>query len=228
MSLTFYFARYSTAEATIAVLAELEYGLPSPLAERVEISIQGGDTRKSHYLSSVNPNGRVPAIVHEGVPIWESAAITMYLGETFGVRGDRDDDKPSLYPAPGPRRGEAMKWIVWTNTTLAAAGGQLAATLPAGTPGGVEGWSQDVVSMDEKARKDGAEKSRKDIAKALDVLDGALKGEDYLLGGQYCLADTHIWSFMSWLNVMGVSTAIYPNITKWMARVGDRPALKDL
>ena len=26
-----------------------------------------------------------------------------------------------LYPAPGPKRGEAMKWIVWSNVTLAEA-----------------------------------------------------------------------------------------------------------
>ena len=32
----------------------------------------------------LNPNGRVPTLVHDGVAIWESAAITIYLGETFG------------------------------------------------------------------------------------------------------------------------------------------------
>lgn len=41
----------------------------------------------------------------------------MYLGETFGV------DK-KLYPAPGPRRGEAMKWIAWTNVSLGDAVGR--------------------------------------------------------------------------------------------------------
>ena len=84
----------------------------------------------------------------ESVPIWESAAITIYLGETFGVAedGDSDTDDGSLYPTLGPKRGEAMKWIVWTNTTLAAAGGKLAASLPVGTPGGVEEGSQDAAT----------------------------------------------------------------------------------
>jgi glutathione S-transferase len=36
----------------------------------------------------------------------------MYLGEVFGV-----DAK--LYPASGSKRGEAMKWIAWSNVTLA-------------------------------------------------------------------------------------------------------------
>ena len=37
-----------------------------------------------------------------------------YLGETFGVDA-------GLYPGPGPKRGNAMKWIVWSNVTLAEA-----------------------------------------------------------------------------------------------------------
>jgi glutathione S-transferase len=59
--------------------------------------------------------------VHEGVAIWESSAITMYLGEVFGV----DDN---LYPAVGPKRGEAMKWIAWGNVTLAEPASRLFAS----------------------------------------------------------------------------------------------------
>ena len=104
MSLLFYYVPHSTSNVTAAVLDEIEYGLPSPLAKRIELSIQAGDTKAPHYLSTVNPNGPVPAIVHDGVSIWESAAITMYLGETFGVAGSSDYRKQSLYPALGPKR----------------------------------------------------------------------------------------------------------------------------
>jgi glutathione S-transferase len=88
MTLTFYNASNSTSDVTSAVLAELEYNLEAPLCTRVQLSIQAGDTKSPSFLSSVNPNGRVPAIVHDGVPIWESAAITMHLGEMLCV-----DDK---------------------------------------------------------------------------------------------------------------------------------------
>lgn len=228
MSLIFYAVPNSTSNVTSAVLAELEHGLPHPLAQRIELSIQAGDTKTPSYLSSVNPNGRVPAIVHQGVPIWESAAITMYLGETFGVPEDDGTDKPSLYPALGPGRGEAMKWIVWANITLAAAGGRLAASLPVGTPGGVEPGSQDFESDTEKDKGAMLEKARTEIGEALNVLDGALMGKDFLLGRQYCLADTHVWSFVYWLTMMGVSATSYSNVKDWAARVGERPALRDM
>ena len=94
MGLKFYFAPFSTANVTTAVLAELEHGRSEPIAERVEVSLQNGDTRTEQYLTEVNPNGMVPAIVHDDVPIWESSAITMYLGENFGV--ERKVKEPRL------------------------------------------------------------------------------------------------------------------------------------
>ncbi|KAL9613568.1 MAG: hypothetical protein Q9167_001901 [Letrouitia subvulpina] len=205
MSLVFYYVPYSTASVTNAVLAELEYGLPTPLAQRVELSLQAGDTKTPKYLSTVDPNGRVPAIVHNGVPIWESAAITMYLGETFG--GDK-----SLYPPPSPARGEAMKWIVWTNLTLAVPGKQLGIAMRA--EGGADAPAE--------------EKARKEIAEGLQVLDGALKGKEFLLGDQYTLADTHMWSFVLWLTMMKVGLEEYVEVGGWMKRVGGRPAVQGL
>ena len=98
MSLTFYYSPMSTAAITELVLAELDVPY-----EKVEIDLKKGETRKPEFLR-LNPNGKVPLVVHDGIPIWESAAITMYLGEAFGV--DR-----GLYPEPGTKRGEAMKWI---------------------------------------------------------------------------------------------------------------------
>ncbi|KAL8739551.1 MAG: hypothetical protein Q9190_007659 [Brigantiaea leucoxantha] len=179
MSLTFYHVPSSTSTVTLAVLSELSHSLAQPLAHRINLSIQSGDTKTAHYLSTVNPNGRVPAIVHDGVSIWESAAITMYLGETFGVHeGDAE-----LYPAPGPPRGEAMKWIVWANTTLAAAGGRLAASLPVGAPGGVEAGSRDVVtSVGKEDLRREEEKARIEVEEALKILEVGLMGKDFLLG----------------------------------------------
>lgn len=210
MSLTFYYAPMSTAEITAAVIAEL--GIP---CERVRLDIDAGDTRRPDFLA-VNPNGRVPAIVHDGTPIWESAAITMYLGELFG-------EQAGLYPPPGPRRGEAMKWIVWGNVTLAEAGGRLAASLPAGSEGGVQAGSADFVAPGH--RDAGAEeRARADIAACLGVLDGGLEGRPFLLGG-YTLADTHLQGIVGWLGMMRVELAPFANVTGWMGRCGERPAL---
>ena len=221
MSLVFYHSPNSTSNVTVAILAELTQPSASlnPLTvKKINLSISRHENRSPAYLS-VNPNGRVPAIVHDGVSIWESAAITMYLGEVFGI--DRD-----VYPSLSPQRGEAMKWIVWTNTNLTPAGGRLAAALPTGTPGGVEEGSQDFALAVNSGKA--AVEARKEIAEALKVLDAVLVGREYLLGEKYSLADTHVWCFVEWLGMMGVGLEYFLGVKAWVGRVGMRPALKDL
>jgi glutathione S-transferase len=104
--LTFYMMPSSTASVTEAVLLEL--GL-NPTVQKMTLGEQG--TGSEEFKKTVNPNGLVPVIKHEGAIIWESSAITMYLGEVFGV-------EKSLWPPIGPQRGEAMKWVVWTGYGL--------------------------------------------------------------------------------------------------------------
>lgn len=185
MSLVFFYAPMSTASLTEAVLAEL--GTP---CERVRVDF----ANKPPELLAANPSGRVPTIVHDGVAIWESCAITMYLGEMFGVDS-------GVYPPPGPKRGEAMKWIAWANVTLAEAGMRLAST--------------------------GDEGAREDIATRLKILDGGLEGKSFLLG-DYTLADTHLHGVIAWFGMMGVDFSHTPNIGPWAKRCGERPAMMKL
>lgn len=198
MSLIFYSAPMSTATATAVVLEEL--GVPH---DRKKLDIKAGDTKKPEFLK-LNPNGKVPVIVHDGVAIWESSAIAMYLGETFGV------DK-KLYPPAGPKRGEAMKWISWTNVSLCEAVYRRA----------YAGEWGDEETRNPKA----AEKATKDIAALLTILDGALAGKEFLIG-EFTLADAHLNSFCDWLRYSKIDFAPYANINAWSARCSQRPAYK--
>jgi glutathione S-transferase len=213
MSLTFYYVPMSTSNVTEAVLAEL--GIP---CERVQLSISDGSTRQPEFLK-INPNGRVPAIVHEGTAIWESAAITMYLGEVFGV-------DVQLYPALGPQRGEAMKWIVWGNVMLAEAGGRLSALLPADSDGGVLPNSQDWIPPEQRSAI-ALEKAKADLLGCLGILDNALAGKSFLLGN-YSLVDTHLQGFVGWIGSMEIALQPFPNVMGWLERCGDRPAIAQL
>jgi glutathione S-transferase len=200
MSLTFYYAPMSTASITDLVLEEL--GVP---VERVKLDFKKGDTKKPEYLK-LNPNAKVPLVVHDGTPIFESAALTMYLGEQFGV-------EKRLYPGPGPKRGEAMKWIVWTNVTLGEAVYRWARN--------AQGWAPE----DQRNAK-ATETAAKDVGELLSILDGALAGKQYLLGADYTLADTHVNSFVEWLRHMKIDMAKLSNLNAWSKRCSERPAVK--
>ncbi len=196
MSITFYFSPMSTATLTSIVIEEL--GIP---CERKQLDLKAGDTKAPAFLA-VNPNAKVPTIVHDGVAIWESAAITMYLGEQFGV-------ERGLYPAPGPRRGEAMKWIVWTNVTLGEAVYRRGYNGEWAPPG--EGNPKAVARADA------------DLAQLLGILDAALAERPFLVG-DYTLADAHLNAFCDWLRHSKIDFSAVANVNAWSARCAARPA----
>lgn len=199
MSFTFYYAPMSTASVTALVLEALD--VPH---ERVKVALGEGGTRDPKFLG-INPNGRVPVIVHEGAAIFESSAITMYLGEVFGVG-------KGLYPPPGPRRGEAMKWVAWSNVTLSEA---------------ITRWlrnTSDRVPEDQRNAKAG-QLARADIDACLTVLDGALAKTSYL-AGDFTLADAHMLAFIDWLSFNGIGLDGFPSVGAWAERCGEHPAVR--
>jgi glutathione S-transferase len=197
MSLTFYYAPMSSASIVTLVLEEL--GVPH---EKVKVDLSKGDTRKPEFLK-INPNGKVPVLVHDGVVLWESAAINIHLGETFGV-------EKNLFPAPGPKRGEALKWIVWANVSL----GEALARLQSHTAERFPAEQRNALA---------AEVAKKDIAKLVGILDAALAGKSYLTG-DYTIVDTHVNAMMSYLKYVGIDTSTFANVTAWSKRCCERPA----
>ncbi len=197
MSLIFYYAPMSTASITQLVLEEL--GVP---CENIKLDIKKGDTKKPDFVK-LNPNAKVPVIVHDGTVVFESAAITMYLGEAFGV-------EKKLYPMAGPRRGEAMKWIVWSNVTLGDAVGRFTRN------------TMDWFPAEQQNAKAG-EAGKKDIENCLHILDGALDGKQFLVG-DYTLVDTHLNSFVDWLRHMKLDFTPYAHLNAWGKRCCARPA----
>jgi glutathione S-transferase len=199
MSLVFYYAPMSTASITELVLEEL--AIP---CERVKLDLKKGETKKPEFVK-LNPNAKVPVIVHDGSVIFESSAITMYLGEMFGV-------ERKLYPAPGPKRGEAMKWIAWANVTLGEAVGR---------------WARNAMEWmpAEQRNEKAGEVAKKDIDNCLRIVDEALEGKAFLVG-DYTLADTHLNSLMDWLRHLKVDFTPYARVEAWSRRCADRPAYK--
>jgi glutathione S-transferase len=197
MSITFYHSAMSTAVITDLVLEEL--AVP---CERIKVDLKQGGTRAPEFLR-VNPNGKVPVLVHDGTAIWESAAITLYLGEIFGVA-------KGLYPEPGPRRGEAMKWVVWANVTLGDAFGRW-----------VRNTSDWIPAEQHNAKA--AEAAAADTRNCLRILDQALAGREYLLAG-YTLADAHVNSLVDWLRYMKMDFGDYGQLNAWSQRCAARPA----
>jgi glutathione S-transferase len=200
MSLTFYYAPQSTATITDLIFAEL--GVPH---ERVKLDVRAKDTHTPEF-KKLNPNGKVPLLVHDGTSIWESAAITIYLGDLYGT------DK-KLWPASGPKRGEAMKWVVWTNVTLAEAVYRVGRN------------TGDWVPKDQQ-NANVAKIAAQEVQDLLGIVEQTLDGRSYLLGNDYTLADAHLNSFLDWLRYQKTDFSKFPKLTAWGERCASRPAYK--
>jgi glutathione S-transferase len=198
MSLTFYYAPQSSATPVHWALEEL--GVPY---EKVKLNIRGGDTKKPEF-TKLNPNAKVPLLVVDGTPIFESCAILLYLGETYGV------DK-GLFPAPGIKRAEAMKWMVWNGVSIGEAMGRLGRN------------TTDFYPADQKNAAAG-EAAKADIHGLLKILDHALEGKQYLVDNKFSLADLYLASWQQYLAYFKFDTSSYKNLQKWTERCCSRPA----
>ena len=199
MSLTFYFAPMSTASTVHWSLEEL--GIPY---EAVKVDLKD-PADKLKKLGPVNPNMKVPVLVHDGTVVFESAAIQAYLGETFGV-------EKGLFPAAGRARGDALKWLVWANVSLGEAAGR---------------WQRHVGEFYPTEQRNAAAgaAARKDLDQLIGIFEKELGEKSYVLGQGISLVDFHLGSFFQWVTFMGVDLTPFPKTKAWFERCTARPAL---
>ncbi|HLM74561.1 MAG TPA: glutathione S-transferase family protein [Polyangiaceae bacterium] len=200
MALIFYYAPMSSASPTHWILEEL--GIPY---EKVKMDFASGDLKKPEFLR-INPNGKVPALVHDGVPIFESVAIAIHLGETFGV-------EKKLFPPPGIQRAQAIQWMVWCNASLG------------------EAISRHMHNTSERFPEElrnakAGEIARADVENHLSILNQSLEGKGYLLGDDFSIVDAHVSSWLLYVRMVGFDLAKYPAMQAWSARCSERPANK--
>jgi len=170
--------------------------------------ITAGDQFSDEYLR-VNPNGKVPAIVdHDGpggrpLPLFESAAILLYLAEKTG----------RLLPADPGRRWEAICWTTWQVANQGPMAGQAGHFLNYARQQGITDGYATGRYVGEAKRLYG-------------VLDARLARDEYL-AGEYSIADIACFPWTRVAAGHGVDiTADFPHVTRWMSAISQRSAAK--
>ena len=75
--------------------------------EFVNVNLMAGENRHAAFLS-VNPAGKLPALVDGDFVLTESVAIVLYLAEKY--------PKGGLLPAKLEGRAEVNRWLLFTAT----------------------------------------------------------------------------------------------------------------
>lgn len=173
-----------------------EAGLP---CETEQVNLGTKQTNLGNDFKAVNPKGYVPALVLDnGQLLTEGPAIVQYLA----------DQKPGsgLAPAAGSvERYQLQEWLNYISTELhKSIGGLFNKKMPAE-------WRATV---------------KENIANRLDFVTKSLGDKPYLTGDTFTVADAYLFTVLRWTGFVEVDLSKWPTLVDYIARVGERPAVK--
>ena len=149
---------------------------------------------------TINPLGYVPLLeLDDGTRLREGPAIVQYLA----------DQKPAsgLAPAAGTiDRYRLQEWLNFISTELHKSFGPLF----------------------NKASSDDAKNAAKTgINKRLGYLNDQLASRQYLMGGNFTVADAYAFTIVNWTNFVGIDLKPYPNVGAYVGRIAARPKVHE-
>ena len=196
MSYKLYYSPGSASHAVHWMLIEL--GVPHEL---VRIDVETGANREPSYLR-LNPAGRVPTMIVDGVARTESAALLMLLAERH----------PEHMLAPLPGSADRAEWLE-TMVLLANSG------LPA-----MRDWFY--ADRDgEPVHADGIRRlAQGRIEALLERMDRNLAGRAWLVGDRLTTADLLGTMIMRWSRNMPSPATDWPNLAPYVTRMRSRPS----
>ena len=149
-----------------------------------------------------NPHGHVPVLEDDGVIVWESMAINLYLAEKHG--------KNSLWPSDLASHAEIYKWSFWAMTEI--------------EPKLMDILRHRVMNPPEQRDEKVAQAAVEALKGPLKALDQSLQGKDYLLGKTFTVADLNVASVMSWAAMMRLDMSATPVAQAWLQKCLGREA----
>ncbi|MGH6872455.1 MAG: glutathione S-transferase N-terminal domain-containing protein [Rhizomicrobium sp.] len=202
------------------------YSLPTPNGVKVSIMLEetglayephlvdiGGNESWSAEFLSLNPNGKIPAILDPDGPggaplaLWESGAILLYLAEKTGM----------FLAADPAARYETIQWLFFQMAFIGPMFGQL-------------GFFHKFAGRDYEDKRP-RDRYVAESRRLLGVLEQRLADRDWLMGAGYTIADI---ATLGWVrNLIGfydagvlVEYAALTHVPAWLARGLARPAVQ--
>jgi glutathione S-transferase len=151
------------------------------------------------------PAGKFPVIEDGALVMFESGAILEYLIERYG--------NGRLAPAIGSaERGPYLQWVHFAEATAFPPIGEVA---------------RHTFFLPETERvQTVAEDGRERAVKALDVLERALAGKQYLVGNQFSGADIMVGYSLLAARALGLIDPAHINVGAYWERLATRPGLQ--
>jgi glutathione S-transferase len=164
-------------------------------------SVEGLELLHSETLKKVNPMGKVPALVVNGEPLFEAAAICTYLADLVPEKG-------LIAPSGTRERALHLQWVSFALTELEA-----------------YVWSNarnSFVLPEEQRITALFEQNKKAYVHAAKVLNEVMEDTHYLVGNRFSVTDILVGFILNWGNRVGLLEQT-PNLQKYLERLKKRP-----
>ena len=163
--------------------------------EKVIVDTKMKAHKQPPYLA-INPRGQVPALEDEGRVFWDSTACLVYVARKHG--GER------WLPTDAAGMAEVTQWLALSNNELHY---------------GLQ-WARGV---NNKIKTGNIEEYQGYGKNGLAVLEGRLKGNDWLSLGRPTIADLACYPYVKVSPEGGFKLEEYPAVQAWVTRVEALP-----
>jgi glutathione S-transferase len=161
------------------------------------VRLDKGEHKKPAFLA-VNPMGKLPALLHRGTVVTESAAICAYLADAFPAAG--------LAPAlDSPKRGTYYRWMFFGAGCVDSALMDRMLSRPTVDRPSALGYGT--------------------YEDTMNALEKAIQPGPFILGDRFSAADVYIGSQIGF-GMMMKSLEPRPSFQNYLARITERPAYK--
>lgn len=155
--------------------------------------------QKADWYVKLNPNGRIPTLDDDGFILFESGAILIYLAEKTG----------KFLPKDVHGRSRVLQWLMFQMSGI----------------GPMMGQANVFFRYFPEKIQPVIDRYQREVTRLFGVLDRQLASHEYI-GGDYSIADMALWPWVSGYEWSGVSVTEFPNLQRWLALVGARPAVQ--
>ncbi len=165
-----------------------------------KVDLKSKKTASGADFFSINSKGAVPALeLDNGQVLTEGTAIVQYLA----------DLRPDSGLAPRAGSFERYRLMEILNFIASEMHKGFSPLFKADTSADVRKSAVDV------------------LGKRLDWLSAHLAGKKFLMGETFTVADAYLFTVLRWSGLVHVDLAQWPVLTAYVARVGERPKVKE-
>jgi glutathione S-transferase len=174
---------------------ELLLSLLNLPTELVFVDLAKGAHKQPEFLAK-NPLGQVPVLDDNGTVLTDSNAILVYLASAYGAG--------RWLPTDAVGAAQVQRWLSIAAGQIASGPARARLITVFGAPYNAE----EVIAQSHALLK---------------VIEGELRGRQFLVGEQPSIADIASYTYIAHAPEGNVSLAEYPNIRAWLARIEALP-----